>query len=390
MARVDARRPAQHLLSVTGDRGLGVTRGEQARWWGVAVAALLILFYVFSGVAAPFLAGMAIAYFLDPLADRLEARGLSRVWSTVIICALAVAAAVAGVLVLVPLLLDQLNKVIAAAPQYITAFQHFVERVGADYAPQSFGEGGLLTNAFAQFQSKAQEWSLSLIQSAYTGGLALIDFVALAVITPVVAFYMLLDWDRMVAHVDNWLPRRHAPEIRRIARDADRVLAGFVRGQLTVCLILGAFYAIGLLALGLNFGLIIGIFAGLISFIPFVGSILGGALSLGIAAFQFWDQPIWIAAVAAVFLTGQMVEGNYLTPKLVGGSVGLHPVWLMFALSAFGSAMGFAGLLIAVPTAAVIGVLARYGLEQYRQGRLYLGDAKLVPDNPDAPEGKGE
>jgi predicted PurR-regulated permease PerM len=364
-------------------RGRAVTLGEQARWWGLAALAVLLFFYAFSGAVTPFLAGMAIAYFLDPLADRLEARGLSRLAATVVITGLAVMVAALGSLLLVPLLIDQIGQVVRAAPQYIAALQSFVERQGAEWAPEAFGEGGVLDNAFGQFETQLRDWSLKLLESAWTGGLALVDAVALAVITPVVAFYMLLDWDRMVDEIDHWLPRRHAPAIRQIASDVDGVLAGFVRGQLTVCLILGSFYAVALVALGLNFGLVVGLFAGLISFIPFIGSILGGVLSVGIAVFQFWDDPAWIGAVAAVFLAGQAVEGNFLTPKLVGGSVGLHPVWLMFALSAFGSVMGFVGLLIAVPLAAVLGVLARFALEQYRQGRLYSGGEPLLPDDPD-------
>jgi predicted PurR-regulated permease PerM len=360
-----------------------VTVSEQARWWGVALLAALLFLWAFSSAVTPFIAGMAIAYFLDPLADRLEARGASRLLSVVIITGLALAAAVGAVMVLVPLVLNQIESIIRAAPDYLVAAQAFVERVGARYAPEAFADGGVLDTAFADVQSQAQAWSQRILASAYSSGLAVIDFIALAVITPVVAFYMLLDWDRMVSEIDHWLPRRHAPAIRRIAAEVDGVLAGFVRGQLTVCLVLGAFYATALLAIGLNFGLLVGLFAGLVSFIPFVGSLLGGALSIGIAVFQFWDQPALIAAVAGVFLFGQLVEGNYLTPKLVGDSVGLHPVWLMFALSAFGSALGFTGLLIAVPAAAVIGVLIRFGLDLYKQGRLYQDGEPLLPDDPD-------
>jgi predicted PurR-regulated permease PerM len=177
----------------------------------------------------------------------------------------------------------------------------------------------------------------------------------------------------MVERIDDLLPRHHRDTLRELAKRVDRVLAGFVRGQLTVCLILGVFYAAGLIIVQLPFGLLVGMFAGLISFIPFVGSILGGALSIGIALFHFWDSPEWIVAVFVIFAIGQVVEGNFLSPKLVGGSVGLHPVWLMFSLSAFGGLFGFTGLLIAVPTAAVIGVFLRFSIEQYKTGRLYNG-----------------
>ncbi len=357
--------------------------GEQARWWGVAALVALVVLWALADAAAPFLAGMAIAYFLDPLADRLEARGASRLLAVSVIGALALAAAVGAVLVIAPLIVNQAQAAVRAAPDFLVAAQGMVESVGARYAPDAFATGGLVDKAFADVEGAMRDWSGQLLSTAFSSGLAVIDFLLLAVITPVVAFYMLLDWDRMISEIDHWLPRRHAPAIRRIASAVDGVLAGFVRGQMTVCLILGVFYAAALLLLGLQFGLLVGLFAGLVSFIPFVGSLLGGALSIGIAVVQFWDQPVWIAAVAGVFLLGQAVEGNVLTPRLVGGSVGLHPVWLMFALSAFGSVMGFTGLLIAVPAAAVIGVLARFGLDQYRQGRLYAGGEALLPDDPD-------
>jgi predicted PurR-regulated permease PerM len=360
-----------------------MTAVEQARWWGIAALVLVLFLYVFSSALTPFLAGMAMAYFLDPLADRLERLGASRLVATTVITLLAVGAAVGLGLLVVPLIVNQAGEMIRSAPETIVWVQDLIETIGRRYAPAAFEEGGVLSNAFAQVEARVQEWSVSLVQTAFSSGLALIDYLTLIVITPVVAFYMLLDWDRMVDEISHWLPRAHAPVIRRVASDVDRVLAGFVRGQFSVMMILGAFYALALVALGLRFGFVVGLFAGLISFIPFVGSAVGGALSVGLAVIQFWNEPVWIVAVAAVFIVGQAVEGNYLTPKLVGGSVGLHPVWLMFALSAFGSVLGFVGLLVAVPMAAVIGVLARFGLERYREGRLYLGGEAMVPDDPD-------
>ena len=203
--------------------------------------------------------------------------------------------------------------------------------------------------------------------------MALVNVAGLFVITPVVAFYMLLDWDRMVATVDSWVPREHVHTVRQIANDINASTAGFVRGQGTLCLILGVMYAIGLTAVGLNFGLVIGLFAGLISFIPYVGSLVGLVLSVGVALVQFWPDWIMVVAVAVVFFVGQFIEGNILQPKLVGSSVGLHPVWLMFALLAFGSLFGFVGLLIAVPAAAAVAVLVRFALGRYMASPLYTG-----------------
>jgi len=191
------------------------------------------------------------------------------------------------------------------------------------------------------------------------------------VVVPVVAFYLLLDWDRMIASIDGWLPLDHAVTIRELAREVDAVLAGFVRGQLTVAAIQGTFYAVALMLVGLQFGLVVGLAAGMISFIPYVGATLGGLVAIGLALFQFWAEPWWIGVVAAIFVAGQVIEGNFLTPKLVGGSVGLHPVWLLFSLSVFGALFGFVGMLVAVPMAATIGVFSRFGIRQYLAGPLY-------------------
>ena len=208
--------------------------------------------------------------------------------------------------------------------------------------------------------------------------MALFNLLSLLVVTPIVLFYMLNDWDRMVAVVDGWLPRHHADTIRGIARDIDRAMAGFIRGQGTVCLVLGAFYAVALVASGLHFGLLIGITAGLLSFIPYVGSIIGGTLSIGMALVQFWPDWVQILLIAAIFGLGQFLEGNFLSPKLVGGRVGLHPVWMMFALMAFGYLFGFVVLLMAVPLAAAIRVIVRYALMQYLNSSLYLGEGKDI------------
>lgn len=217
--------------------------------------------------------------------------------------------------------------------------------------------------------------------------MSLVSVVIILVISPVVAVYLLVDWDRMIAHVDDMLPRDHAPIIRRLAGEIDAVLASFIRGMGMVCLILGSYYAVALMAVGLNFGLAVGFVAGLVTFIPYLGSLIGGTLAIGLAIFQYWGaievvsgdvvthSTDWvrIAIVAAIFFAGQIVEGNFLTPKLVGNSVGLHPVWLLLSLSVFGALFGFVGMLIAVPVAAALGVLARFAVTQYLESRLYQG-----------------
>ncbi|MCL5778568.1 AI-2E family transporter [Limibaculum sp. FT325] len=353
-------------------RARAMTMGEQLRWWGAGFVVLCLVLWLLAESLTPFVLGAAIAYLTDPLADRLERLGLSRLLATVAITLGAMGAAVVAVLLVVPALVEQVRAVIENAPAYVERLRLFLETT----LPQLSDASGVLRRGLDTFSGRVEGWSVSVIQKILSGGIAVIDFVLVLFITPVVAFYLLHDWDRIVTHLDDAAPRQHRAVIRRLASELDDVLAGFVRGQLTVCAILGIFYAVALSLVGLQFGLLVGAFAGLISFIPFVGSILGGTISIGIALAQFWGEWHLVAAVAAIFAAGQAAEGNFLTPKLVGGHVKLHPVWLMFALSAFGSLMGFSGMLIAVPAAAAIGVLVRFLLEQYKTGRLYQGSAE--------------
>jgi len=348
---------------------MALSRGQQLRYWGIGALIFLAFLWFIGDTLLPFLVGMTIAYFLDPVADRLERAGFSRLWATVVITVGVLLGAMIVLVLLIPVVIDQTQSLIAAAPGYAETLRNFLEERFPDFLEEGSDVRDAIDSTTETIRARIPDIANSILAS----GIALLDFVLLLVVAPVVAFYMLMDWDRMVAKIDGWLPREHRSSIRALARQVDDVLAGFVRGQLTVCLILGTFYAVALTLIGLQFGLVIGLFAGLISFIPFIGSIMGGMVSIGVALFQFWEQPLWIAAVAAIFALGQAVEGNVLTPKLVGGSVGLHPVWLMFALAAFGALMGFTGLLIAVPVAAVLGVLARFGLEKYLQGSLYRG-----------------
>lgn len=346
-----------------------MTVSQQMRWWGAALVVLILMLWLLAEALFPFLLGAAIAYLTDPLADWLERRGFSRVMATILITLASLGIVILAILLVLPMLIEQVRDLIMIAPVWAEQARAVLREI----IPEVRSESEVLSRAMADLGEGLQEWSMGLLKSAWAGGMALLGFIGVMLVTPVVAFYLLMDWDHLVRAIDDNLPRQHRETILRIARDLDRALAGFVRGQMTVCLILGTFYAVSLMLVGLNFGLLIGLFAGLISFIPFIGSIVGGMLSIGIALAQFWGDWMWIALVAAIFLGGQAIEGNFLTPKLVGDKVGLHPVWLMFALSAFGVAFGFIGLLIAVPAAAAIGVIGRFLLEQYRAGPLYSG-----------------
>ena len=330
----------------------------------------------------PFVVGGALAYFLDPVADRLETWGLGRLLATIVISVFGILTFVLLALLVVPSLVAQAIQLVDSAPTFAQNFQTFL----TERFPSLMDQDSILRQSLSTLGQTVQERGGELINAVFSSAMGVFNVALLIVIVPVVAFYLLYDWDRMVAAVDNLLPRDHAPTIRAIARDIDRTLASFVRGQGTVCLILGGFYAIALMIIGLQFGLVIGVTAGLLTFIPYVGALVGGILSIGLAFFQFWGEWWMIGAVAAVFFFGQFVEGNVLSPNLVGQSVGLHPVWLIFALSAFGSMFGFVGMLVAVPVAAVIGVVVRFFIDRYREGLLYQGIAGRPPVLEDTAE----
>lgn len=352
---------------------------DQVRYWSVAAVGFFALLWVLGDVILPFVVGSAVAYFLDPVADRLERLGLSRTMATTTISLLALFVVVIAVLLVVPALVAQAMALANAMPEILRQLQTFL----AERFPDVMNAESQIRQSLSGLGEMLKARGPALVEGLVNQALGVVNFVVFLLIVPVVAFYMLLDWDNMVGRIDRLLPRDHAPVIRRLAAEVDDVLAGFVRGQLTVCGILAIYYAVALGAVGLQYGLVVGVTAGLVSFIPYVGAILGGALSLGLALFQFWNEPQWIVAVAAVFAIGQMLEGNVLVPRLVGGSVGLHPVWLLLALSVFGALFGFVGMLVAVPVAAALGVFARFSAESYTTSRLYRGVAP--PDDPAPP-----
>ena len=347
---------------------------RQIGFWLIAAVLLGIFVYVFSDILLPFVAGMVLAYFLDPVADWLERAGLSRIAATLLILLSFIVGLTVALIILIPVLASQLADFLRLLPDYVQRLQSLVTRFDPEWLERRFGlEIGSLREGLTSVLSSGVGFVSSVFQSIWRSGVALFSIAGLFVVTPVVAFYMLLDWDRMVATVDGWMPRDHVGTVRQIAFDVNASTAGFVRGQGTLCLVLGIMYAVGLTLTGLNFGILIGLFAGLISFIPYVGSMVGLVMAVGVALVQFWPDWLMIALVAAVFFVGQFIEGNILQPRLVGKSVGLHPVWLMFSLFAFGALFGFVGLLIAVPAAAAVAVLVRFAIARYLESPLYRG-----------------
>ncbi|MFV0300144.1 MAG: AI-2E family transporter, partial [Paracoccus sp. (in: a-proteobacteria)] len=327
-------------------------------------------------------------YLLDPLADRLERAGLSRSWAVVTITLGAVLVFAAFLLYLAPIVIRQAAQLVDAVPAMLARLPEFLMA----RFPNMLAEGGPLDSSLQNIASLIGEKGGGVLTSVLSSISGVVSVIALFVIVPVVAFYLLLDWDNLVARIDTLLPRHHAPTIRRLAGQIDDTLSGFIRGQGTVMLIQGTFYSVALMLVGLPYAVAIGMGAAVLGIIPYVGTLIGGATAIGVAIFTFWGDPIWIAAVAAVFVIGQVVEGNYLQPKIVGNHVGLHPVWLLLALSVFGALLGFVGMIIAVPLAASLGVLVRYAAERYTESPLYTGE-KPVPPPPEpvlveiAPEG---
>ncbi|PCH45656.1 MAG: AI-2E family transporter [Hyphomicrobiales bacterium] len=363
----DAAASDQPLLSLVARR--------QFIFWSLALLVFVGILVLLRSILLPFIAGMVLAYFMDPVADRLEKFGASRIIATSVILIVFLITFLLALFFIVPELSQQVAAFIERLPGYATKLRTLL--TDSQLVKTIIGEDGSnLRENFDKLMEQGASWLGTLISSLWSSGKALVDILSLLVITPIVAFYLLLDWDRMIAKVDDWLPRDHQSTIRKIAHDMDRAIAGFIRGQGSVCVMLGVFYALALTLTGLNFGLLIGLFAGIISFIPYVGSMVGFVLAIGVALVQFWPDYTIIGIIAAIFVVGQFVEGNFLQPRLVGKSVGLHPVWLMFALAAFGALLGFTGLLIAVPVSAAIGVLVRFALSRYLQSPLYRGHDK--------------
>ena len=363
-----------------------MSRDRKATIWILSILAFGLLLHLLSSILLPFVAGMAIAYFLDPVADRLEDRGLSRGASVCAILLTFFVAALLFIVMLFPLLQNQIVEFARLVPAIIEAVQvqvqPYLEQLRAELPPEAIEK---LREAAGSYAGKIANWVTDILARLWSGGVAIFNVISLVVITPVVAFYLLRDWDLITSKIDSWLPRPNAPTIREQCLAIDQTIAGFVRGQAMVCLILAALYGISLTVIGLQSGLLVGIGAGLISFIPYLGAATGMIVGLGIALFQF---PEWtpIVIIGAVFLFGQSLESYVLTPRLVGNRVGLHPVWIIFALLTGGSLMGFTGVLIAVPAAAIIGVLVRFALTRYLASELYSGGAGYNDSSSERPD----
>lgn len=351
-----------------------MSREQRMIIWVLALVGAGIILHLLSNVLLPFVIGITLAYFFDPTADRLQRLGLSRSIATTIIL-LGFFLAVTGIVVLIfPALQKQISAAIKLLPALIDQLQMLLgplfEQLRADFSADAVSN---LKEAAGNYAGTVFKWLSGVIANIWSGGLAILNLLSLILITPLVAFYLLRDWDEIVEKVDSWLPRQSADTIREQVKKIDRTLAGFVRGQASVCLVLAVFYAVGLSLVGLKAGLLIGIASGILAVIPYIGAAVGLIIGVGMAIAQFQHEWVSIVLVIGVFIVGQTLESYFLTPKLVGGQVGLSPIWIIFAMLAGGALFGLTGVLIALPVAAVSGVLIRFGLEQYLESELYHG-----------------
>jgi len=356
-------------------------RGErQVLFWVTAALMLIGALALLKDILLPFLAGVAIAYFLSPLADRLVQLGLNRILASLLIVIALGFLVVAALVLMVPIILAQAQELATALPGEIARMREVAEAWARERLGPAFG--GIEAQIARASDTLAANWaSLAgwAASSLWDRSLAIVNFVALMLVTPLVVFYLLVDWHPMLEKIDGWLPRKHADSIRVLASDMNDAVAAFVRGQGTVCLILGTFYAFALSAIGLNYGLLIGLATGLLSFVPFVGWALGLITATTVGVIQFWPEVVPILLVVGVFLAAQALDAGFLSPTIVGSKIGLHPVWLIFALFVFSYLFGFVGTLVAVPLAAALGVLIRFALGVYLASPVYRGGLPAVP-----------
>ncbi len=350
---------------------------QRRLFWLAIIVGILVFLYLIRSILLPFVLGVFTAYFLDPAADRLERMGLSRGISTLIITLGFFIASCLLSITVIPAIAAQLSELILAIPGYVTDFEaEYGGRLSERFGKLAIVDMSQLKDTTATMSGFMVKLLGDFIAGVLYSGMAIVNLLSLVLITPVVAFYLLRDWDKITARLNSYLPRSEAETIREQLAIVDNILAGFLRGQLNVCIILGTFYAVGLSLAGLKFGMLIGLATGLLVIFPYVGLMVGMGTGLACAFFQF-DTIEPVFTVLGVFITGQIMEGYFITPKLVGEKVGLHPVWIIFGMLSGAALFGFVGILLAVPATAVIGVFIRFALERYLKSSYYQDAAHL-------------
>lgn len=340
-------------------------------FWLSAFVILIGLIVLFKAILTPFIAGFILAYLCNPIANKLEKFGMSRNGATITILLCVITLIVLAIVLIAPLIYKQVSEFVIKFPTYMHYFnEQLVPIIVSKMSELSLAENESLKLGIQEHIADFINWTGKFITGLVSGGFAIYDIISIIIITPVVTYYLVRDWTHLFRKIKNALPLKHKNTIDQQINKINVTLAGFFRGQGMVCLILGCYYAIGLSLLGLNFGLFVGFVTGVLTFIPYVGAMIGLIFSLLIAIFQFgfWQMPL---IVISLFVVGQTAESYFLTPKLVGNKVGLHPVWIIFSLLAGANLFGFVGILLAVPIAALIGVFCRFLFEQYIKSSYY-------------------
>lgn len=348
--------------------------------WILLLIAFVAVIILLRGILLPFVAAFILAYLLNPLANKIDRVGVGRLLATLAIVIPIVIMIVVLLVLTVPIIVRELTHFIENLPFYIRRLHALASSSSHPWVSKIIGEGlGEVEHSIGALTAQASEWFDTFLRSIWSGGQALISTLSLAVITPVIACYLLFHWNAMITAIDDWVPPAGRETVRTLAREIDDTIGGFVRGQSALCLILAVFYAAALHLIGLEHGALIGFAAGVIGFIPYVGSLLGLVVSTCIAIAQFWPDWTFIWLVPVVFIIGQSLGDYVLAPYLVSRRVHLNPVWVIFALYVFGYLFGFAGLMVAVPLAAAIGVLVRFALREYYASPLYATTSPASP-----------
>jgi predicted PurR-regulated permease PerM len=334
--------------------------------WIATLAVVSVVVVLLHGILLPFVAGIALAYLLNPVVNRLEQLGLNRAVAALGIISLFIIGVGVLMVLAIPIIGEEVATFIDKLPVYIGQLQAFATDPSRPWLRKIIGEGvNEAQHSLGELATFGADWIPSVLRSLWSDSQALISIFSLLVVTPIVTFYLLNDWDGLIATIDRSVPMAQRETVRTLSGEIDDTLAGFLRGQGTICLILALYYASALRLIGLNHGILIGLAAGLISFIPYLGSLIGLVLSLCVVVLQFWPSWTLIPVVLGIFIAGQAIADYALAPYLIASRINLNPVWVMFAIAAFGYLFGFVGLLIAVPLAAAIGVVVRFATRQY-------------------------
>lgn len=369
--------------------------GTAATRWtlGIGLAGLLLLLYFLLPILSPFVVGFIVAYLFNPVVTRLDRHGISRTWGTSLIFLLGALLLLVGLIALIPVLIEQTARLVRVFPQLLDIVQQRV----IPWVNQTLGQAvgvelqvGQLRELLVRHGETIGKMLAGGLSNVSTTGTAVFVAVTNLLLTPVIAFYLLRDWPRVVGRIERMLPRDHAGTIVMLARESDRMLGNFLRGQLAVMIANGVTYSIGLTLIGLNTGIAIGLFAGLVSFVPYLGTVIGVALAL--IAMYIQADSLWpLLLVLAVFGVGQALETVAWQPRFVGNEIGMHPVAVIFAVMAGGQLFGFFGILLALPVSAVLIVLGEHALDAYQQSRYYRGrDARALPPGEGAGDGAGD